>query len=151
MLLVGYATTNKIRFLLRRRSEEWLLGRLVAFSGRDRFVSGSLGKLINLDGSDTASSGNCFFLGILMISFKLIPCQLDHFNYPGPLDPCYLQTVLFIHICTSLYSSSVSVCCEYYLFTLKTSHVFLQDGLNSKETEIKLFSYGLWSFCSKLL
>lgn len=61
LLLVGYATSNKIRVLL-LRSEEWLLGRLVAFSGReDRFVSGSLGELINLDGSDTASSGNCFF------------------------------------------------------------------------------------------
>ena len=72
-----------------------------------------------------------------MIYFRLIPCHLDHFNDTGPPDQCYFQTVLFIYIGTSLYSSSASFCCEYYLFTLKTSNVFLQDGLNSKETEKK--------------
>lgn len=61
MFLARYITTNKIRILLLRRSKEGILGRLEAISGIDRFVSGSLGELIILDGSDTTSLGNCFF------------------------------------------------------------------------------------------
>lgn len=38
LLLAGYTTTNKISVLLLRRSKGWILSRLIAFSGADRFV-----------------------------------------------------------------------------------------------------------------
>lgn len=63
MLLAGYTTTSKVRVLFPRRSEEWILGSRVTVSGKDRLASGSLGELTILGGSDTASSGNCFFQG----------------------------------------------------------------------------------------
>lgn len=44
-----------------------------------------------------------------------------------------LPTVLFISVCTCLYSSSVTACYEYYLFI--DILCFSRDSLNFKEAE----------------